>query len=88
MKRFPNLSFAYEVIKIGGNLPCILNAANEIAVSLFLQEKIGFMDMSRLIEKTLQKASFLKSPSLDDYQQTDSETREIITELFKSHSFV
>lgn len=88
MKRFPNLSFAYEVIKIGGNLPCILNAANEIAVSLFLQEKIGFMDMSRLIEKTLQKASFVKSPSLDDYQQTDSETREIITELFKSHSFV
>jgi 1-deoxy-D-xylulose-5-phosphate reductoisomerase len=60
MKRFPNLSFAYEVIKIGGNLPCILNAANEIAVSLFLQEKIGFMDMSRLIEKTLQKASFVK----------------------------
>ena len=45
-------------------------------------------DLSRLIEKTLQKASFVKSPSLDDYQQTDSETREIITELFKSHSFV
>ncbi len=86
--RFPNLTFAYEAIKAGGNMPCILNAANEIAVSLFLQEKIGFMEMSLLIEKTLQKASFVRSPSLDDYMQTDSETREITTELFKAHSFV
>ncbi len=86
--RFPSLTFAYDAIEIGGNMPCILNAANEIAVSLFLQEKIGFVDMSLLIEKTLQKASFVKSPSLDDYMQTDSETRDIITELFKTHSLV
>lgn len=86
--RFPNLAFAYEAIKTGGNMPCILNAANEIAVSLFLSEKIGFMEMSLLIEKTLRKASFVKTPSLDDYLQSDSETREIITELFKTHSFV
>ncbi|MDD4697757.1 MAG: 1-deoxy-D-xylulose-5-phosphate reductoisomerase [Fermentimonas sp.] len=86
--RFPNLTFAYEAIKAGGNIPCILNAANEIAVSLFLQEKIGFTGMSLLIEKALQKAKFVKSPSLDDYMQTDRETREITTELFKAHSFV
>ena len=86
--RFPSLTFAYDAIETGGNMPCILNAANEIAVSLFLQEKIGFVDMSLLIEKTLQKASFVKSPSLDDYMQTDSETRDIITELFKTHSLV
>lgn len=86
--RFPNLAFAYEAIKTGGNMPCILNAANEIAVSLFLSEEIGFMEMSLLIERTLRKASFVKTPSLDDYLQSDSETREIITELFKTHSFV
>jgi 1-deoxy-D-xylulose-5-phosphate reductoisomerase len=85
LNRFPNLSYAYEVIKTGGNMPCILNAANEIAVELFLQERIGFLDMSLLIEKTLQKASFVKNPSLEDYLQTDSETRDIVTELFKTH---
>lgn len=84
--RFPNLAYAYDAIKTGGNMPCILNAANEIAVSLFLREQIGFIDMSLLIEKTLQKASFVNTPSLDDYLQSDSETREIITELFKTHS--
>ncbi len=80
-ERFPNLSFAYEAIKKGGNMPCILNAANEVAVSLFLQEKIEFLQMSSLIEETLNKASFIANPSLTDYLNTDEESRQIIYEL-------
>ena len=82
--KFPNLSFAYEAISRGGNMPCILNAANEVAVDLFLQEQIGYTQMSKLIEKTMQKASFIKTPSLDDYMQSDSETRSIITDMVHS----
>lgn len=76
-ERFPGLLYAYEAISAGGNMPCILNAANEVAVELFLDEKIGYMQMSRLIEKTMQKASFMQSPSLSDYLQTNAEAREI-----------
>ncbi len=78
--RFPGLLYAYEAIGTGGNMPCILNAANEVAVELFLKEKIGFTQMSRLIEKTMQKASFVQSPSLDDYLQSDDEARAIARE--------
>lgn len=76
-ERFPGLLYAYEAIAAGGNMPCILNAANEVAVELFLQEKIGYMQMSRLIERTMQIASFVQSPSLDDYLHTDAEARRI-----------
>jgi len=79
--KFPNLTYAYQSVEAGGNMPCILNAANEVAVALFLQERIGYLQMSRLIEKTLQAASFVKSPTLDDYLQSDAESRAIITEL-------
>lgn len=79
-EKFPGLLFAYEAISAGGNMPCILNAANEVAVELFLQERIGYMQMSRLIEKTMQKASFVQSPSLSDYLQSDAEAREIARE--------
>lgn len=82
-EKFPNLTFAYQAVETGGNMPCILNAANEIVVEAFLQEKIGFLQMSELIEKTMQKASFVKSPSLDDYFQTDAEARKITTEFIK-----
>ena len=58
-------------------MPCILNAANEVAVDLFLQERIGFGQMSQLIERTLQKASFIQTPTLEDYVESDAETREI-----------
>jgi len=78
MERFPSLLYAYEAIRTGGNMPCILNAANEVAVSLFLQERIGFTQMSRLIEEVMQQASFVKEPSLDDYLQSDREVREMI----------
>jgi len=79
--KFPNLTYAYQSAEAGGNMPCILNAANEVAVALFLQERIGYMQMSRLIEQTLQAASFVTSPTLDDYLHSDAETRAIITEL-------
>lgn len=78
---FPNLAFAYDAINKGGNMPCVLNAANEVAVSLFLQDRIGFLQMSCLIEETLQKVSFVSNPSLSDYDQTDKEAREIINQL-------
>ena len=82
-KRFRNLGLAYESIVKGGNMPCIMNAANEIAVELFLQEKIGFLQMSELIEQTLTKTVFIQNPSLDDYIQTDTEAREIALETAK-----
>lgn len=79
--KFPNLNFAYEAIEKGGNMPCILNAANEVAVSLFLEDRIGFYEMSRLIEKAMDKSAFIKEPTLSDYIQCDKETREIIYSL-------
>ena len=82
-KRFRNLSLAYKSIEKGGNMPCIMNAANEIAVELFLQEKIGFLQMSELIEQTLTKTVFIQNPSLEDYIQTDTEAREIALETAK-----
>ncbi|MBF6628506.1 MAG: 1-deoxy-D-xylulose-5-phosphate reductoisomerase [Proteiniphilum sp.] len=75
--KFPNLNFAYEAVRRGGNMPCILNAANEVAVQLFLEEQIGYRQMSHLIEETMQKASFVQSPTLDDYLLTDAQAREI-----------
>lgn len=82
--KFRNLAFAYEAVQAGGNMPCILNAANEVAVAAFLREQIGYLDMSDMIEKTLQKASFVKTPSLDDYLQTDSEARVIASEYINN----
>ena len=84
-ERFRNLSLAYKSIENGGNMPCIMNAANEIAVELFLQGKIGFLQMSDLIEQTLTKTVFIQNPSLEDYIQTDTEARNIALETSKRH---
>lgn len=81
MNKFRNLAFAYQATEKGGNMPCILNAANEIVVEAFLQDKIGFLRMSDVIEETMHKASFISSPSLQDYLQTDAEARKIATEI-------
>lgn len=78
---FRNLTFAYQAIERGGNMPCILNAANEIAVEGFLQDKISYLAMSDLLEQSMQKVSFVESPSLSDYFETDAEARKIATEL-------
>jgi 1-deoxy-D-xylulose-5-phosphate reductoisomerase len=80
-ERFPNLNFAYEAIEKGGNMPCVLNAANEVAVSLFLEDKIGFYEMSSIIEKAMDRSAFMREPTLSDYIQCDKETREIIYSL-------
>jgi len=79
--KFRNLQFAYQAIEKGGNMPCIMNAANEIAVAAFLDEKMGYLTMSDLIEKTMQQTSFVASPSLDDYLNTDAEARTIARSL-------
>ncbi len=75
LKTFKNLSLAYSAIKKGGNSPCVLNAANEIAVDAFLKNKIGFLNMSDLIGNCLEKITFVTNPSLEDYLETDQETR-------------
>jgi 1-deoxy-D-xylulose-5-phosphate reductoisomerase len=75
MHNFRNLALAYEALKKGGNMPCILNAANEIAVDAFLQEKISFLQISELIERSMQSIDFIAHPSYDDYKMSDIETR-------------
>ncbi len=80
-KKFRNLAYAYEAMEQGGNMPCILNAANEIVVEAFLKDKIGFLQMSNIIEQTMQKSSFIKKPLFDDYVDTNSEARRIADEL-------
>lgn len=81
MERFRNLAYAFDAVKTGGNMPCILNAANEIVVAAFLQDRIGFLQMSDVIEKTMQAANFIQKPSYEDYVATDTEARRIATEL-------
>ena len=81
---FRNLSYAYEAIEKGGNMPCILNAANEVAVDRFLKDEVSYLSMSDILEKTMQKVSFVDSPSLDDYLNTDTEARKIATELINN----
>jgi 1-deoxy-D-xylulose-5-phosphate reductoisomerase len=84
MQRFRNLGLAYEAVRKGGNMPCILNAANEIVVAAFLEDKTGFLSMSDVIEQTMQRVSFIASPDLNDYIQTDAEARIIATEITTS----
>jgi 1-deoxy-D-xylulose-5-phosphate reductoisomerase len=74
-KNFRNLALAFEALNQGGNMPCILNAANEVVVHAFLNDKISFLQMPEIIEQIMEKASFLKNPSLEDYVQTDKEVR-------------
>lgn len=81
METFRNLSLAFEAMKQGGNMPCILNAANEIAVSGFLRDQVGFLGMSDVVEQCMQQISFLKKPTYEDYVLTDKETRQKALEL-------
>ncbi|MBA4853905.1 1-deoxy-D-xylulose-5-phosphate reductoisomerase [Emticicia sp. BO119] len=75
LQTFRNLGFAFEALNQGGNMACIVNAANEIAVASFLRDEIGFLEMSDLIEDCMQRVSFVKTPTLEDYIKTDEETR-------------
>lgn len=83
IKTFRNLALAIEALHKGGNLPCVLNAANEIAVYAFLRNRIGFLDMTDVIEQTMQKVSFVQSPSMDDYLDSDAEARNYAADLIK-----
>ncbi|MBQ7163071.1 MAG: 1-deoxy-D-xylulose-5-phosphate reductoisomerase [Bacteroidales bacterium] len=77
LHKFRNLALAYEAMHRGGNMPCVLNAANEVAVEAFLQDRIGFVAMSDLIEYTMLKADFIAKPCYEDYVDSDSLAREI-----------
>jgi len=83
-KNFRNLALAFEALNQGGNMPCILNAANEVVVQAFLNDKISFLQMPEIIEQTMGKATYLKSPNLEDYIQTDKETRILTSAIVKS----
>jgi 1-deoxy-D-xylulose-5-phosphate reductoisomerase len=72
---FRNLALATEAMKRGGNMPCIINAANEIMVAAFLRDQVGFLEMSDMIEGCMKKVSFIAQPSYEDYVETDHEAR-------------
>jgi 1-deoxy-D-xylulose-5-phosphate reductoisomerase len=74
-KTFRNLAFAFEALDKAGNMPCIINAANEVAVDAFLKDKTSFLKMSDIIESCMKKVSFIKTPTYEDYVNTDKETR-------------
>jgi 1-deoxy-D-xylulose-5-phosphate reductoisomerase len=80
---FRNLSLAFYAMEKGGNTPCVLNAANEVAVEAFLQDKIGFLEMPDVIEKTMDKIKFIGTPSLDNYLETNEEAREFTKSMIK-----
>jgi 1-deoxy-D-xylulose-5-phosphate reductoisomerase len=80
-KTFRNLALAIEALHKGGNLPCILNAANEIAVYAFLRNRIGFLDMTEVVEQTMQKMAFIQKPTLEEYFESDGEARSFAASL-------
>ena len=82
-KRFPNLALAYDAMNKGGNMPCVLNAANEVVNLAFREGRCGFMQMSNVIAKTMDKTMFITEPTYEDYVQTDKEARKIALELLK-----
>jgi 1-deoxy-D-xylulose-5-phosphate reductoisomerase len=83
VKTFRNLTLATEALHKGGNLPCVLNAANEIAVFAFLRNRIGFLDMTDLVERTMQEMPFIERPTLEEYFDSDGEARNFAASLIK-----
>ncbi len=81
--KFRNLALAYEAMNKGGNMPCILNAANEVVVYAFLQDQCGFLEMSDIIETVMAKAHFIRKPSYEDYVETDKLARQLAQSLLK-----
>lgn len=78
---FPSLALAFEAMKMGGNMPCALNASNEVTVNAFLCERIGFLQMPEIIEKTFKKVRFINNPTFEDYQETDKFARRYAEDL-------
>ena len=83
-KIFRNLALAFEAINTGGNMPCVLNAANEVVVEAFLNRQISFLQMPEIIEKTMEKATWIEKPGLDDLIATNAETRTITKLLIEN----
>ena len=83
-KRFRNLALAYEALYRAGNMPCIVNAANEVVVDAFLKDKISFLGMSDVIEQTMGKVAYIKEPTYEDYVDTDAEARRVALSLLSS----
>lgn len=83
-KIFRNLALAFEAINTGGNMPCVLNAANEVVVEAFLNRQISFLQMSEIIEKAMEKATWIEKPDLDDLITTNAETRRITKLLIEN----
>ena len=82
-KTFRNLGLAIDALKAGGNKPCVLNASNEIAVWAFLKNRIGFLDITAVVEKTLEKITFIEKPTLDEYFESDGEARNFAASVMK-----
>lgn len=80
-RRFRNLALAYDALHEGGNMPCIVNAANEVVVDAFLHDRVSFLGMSDVIERTMQRVAFVATPTYDDYVSTDVEARRVAGEL-------
>ena len=83
MEKFRCLAMAYEAINRGGNIPCVMNAANEVVNLAFRQNRCGFLDMGEIIEATMAKATFIKTPTQEDYFESDKEARQIAQSLLK-----
>ncbi len=81
---FRNLDLAFEALKRGGNMPCIINAANEVVVAEFLKDRVGFLQMSEVIEECMQRVPYVAQPNLEDYLQTDFETRLLAQQIVTS----
>ncbi len=75
LKTFRNLALAFEALRRGGNMPCVLNAANEVAVAAFLEDRVSFLGMSAIVEQCMEKMDYVANPAYDDYVQTDKMTR-------------
>lgn len=83
LKTFRNLALAQEALNKGGNLPCVMNAANEVAVYAFLRNRINFLDMTNVIESVMQKVSFIQNPTLEEYFDSDGEARNLAADIIK-----
>ena len=84
VERFRCLGLAYEALKQGGNMPCIVNAANEVVNRAFIEDRISFEQMADIIEQTMHRATFIKTPSYEDYLATDAEARRIAADCLGS----
>jgi 1-deoxy-D-xylulose-5-phosphate reductoisomerase len=80
-KIFRNLAISFKSLERGGNWPCVMNAANEVAVDAFLKEKIGFLQIPDIIENTLEKSGFIKKPEIEDLVESDRQARMISKQL-------